>query len=310
MWPAIIGAAASLAGNALNSASASSAATKSFERQKDLMSLQQQYAVENWNREVNYNDPKEQMRRLEQAGLNPNLVYGNGAAGLEAPSTAAPTAPSAPMAQTPFVDFASSANQLSQVAANLANVDKTKAETVAKDIENIFNRKVLDERIRSYSLANDLTEAQTREVWTKINNLEQQSSLIVAQLNSKYIENGLIKAQTEESELRKKLLEREYEWYPDKVKAEIRSKLAAARCDEATAGHITTMLPYLVTGQKFANGISAIEFMLANEYGEFDKISGYVQVAAGLLLDLIGSGALLKNAIKPAVRRSHVTSGR
>lgn len=310
MWPAIIGATASLAGTALNIDSASKAATKSYERQKDLMSLQQQYAVENWNREVNYNDPKEQMRRLEQAGLNPNLVYGNGAAGLEAPSTAAPTAPSAPMAQTPFVDFASSANQLSQVVANLAQADKNKAQTVAQDIENIFNRKVLDERIKSYSLTNNLTEAQTKEVWSKINNLEQQSSLIVAQLNSKYIENGLIKAQTAESESRKVLLEREIEWYPDKVKAEIKAKLAAAGCDEATAGQITTMLPYLVTGQKFANGTSAIDFILADKYGEFDKIAGYVRDAAGILSNWVGSGALLKNAIKPAVRRSHVTSGR
>jgi len=32
--------------------------------------------LENWHRQNAYNDPQEQMRRLKEAGLNPNLVYG------------------------------------------------------------------------------------------------------------------------------------------------------------------------------------------------------------------------------------------
>jgi hypothetical protein len=36
-------------------------------------------SLQNWNRENEYNDPKQQMQRLREAGLNPNLVYGNGA---------------------------------------------------------------------------------------------------------------------------------------------------------------------------------------------------------------------------------------
>lgn len=36
-------------------------------------------ALTDWNRQVIYNSPQMQMARLKQAGLNPNLVYGNGA---------------------------------------------------------------------------------------------------------------------------------------------------------------------------------------------------------------------------------------
>lgn len=40
--------------------------------------------LEMWNRANVYNSPEEQMKRLTAAGLNPNLVYGNGAAQSQA----------------------------------------------------------------------------------------------------------------------------------------------------------------------------------------------------------------------------------
>lgn len=46
-----------------------------------------------WNLQNDYNSPNAQMQRLKQAGLNPNLIYGNGAttqAGSVAASKAAP----------------------------------------------------------------------------------------------------------------------------------------------------------------------------------------------------------------------------
>ena len=40
---------------------------------------QQRYDLEAWNRTNAYNHPMQQMNRLRQAGLNPNLIYGRGA---------------------------------------------------------------------------------------------------------------------------------------------------------------------------------------------------------------------------------------
>ena len=43
------------------------------------------HALEDWDRQNAYNHPAQQMQRLKEAGLNPNLVYGNGATTLAAP---------------------------------------------------------------------------------------------------------------------------------------------------------------------------------------------------------------------------------
>ena len=40
--------------------------------------------LEQWNRANEYNLPVNQMARLKQAGLNPNLVYGSGAGQVQA----------------------------------------------------------------------------------------------------------------------------------------------------------------------------------------------------------------------------------
>lgn len=184
MWPAIVGAAGSVAGSLVNAFSSSSAADKAFERQKELMSLQQQYAVENWNREVNYNDPKAQMQRLKNAGLNPNLVYGNGAAGLEAPPTAAPTAPAAPMQNTSPGNFGSAVSDAVQAAVGIFNAKKAKSETVAQDIENKYLLETLHDRIEAVSLSNGWTKQQTAKALEETTNLTQMYGLLVAQQNA------------------------------------------------------------------------------------------------------------------------------
>lgn len=51
------------------------------QRQSSMELAKYQYSrdLEMWNRANQYNSPQEQMKRLEAAGLNPNLVYGSGA---------------------------------------------------------------------------------------------------------------------------------------------------------------------------------------------------------------------------------------
>lgn len=57
---------------------------------RQLAEMQNQWNIEQWNRENAYNTPQAQMARLKAAGLNPNLVYGslNGAANVSAQSPA------------------------------------------------------------------------------------------------------------------------------------------------------------------------------------------------------------------------------
>jgi hypothetical protein len=51
------------------------------ETMMDLQHLTNQQNVDFWNMQNAYNTPLEQMRRLKEAGLNPNLMYGKGTTG-------------------------------------------------------------------------------------------------------------------------------------------------------------------------------------------------------------------------------------
>lgn len=57
---------------------ASTAATNSSQMNLATMTnrTQRQYALEDWNRQNEYNSPAAQMERYRKAGLNPNLIYG------------------------------------------------------------------------------------------------------------------------------------------------------------------------------------------------------------------------------------------
>lgn len=179
--PAIIGAIGAIGSNAINNGMSGANAEKAFERQKELMALQQQYAVENWSRENNYNTPAAQKARLKAAGLNPDLMYGNGAAGLQAGSVAAPTAPSAPMAQT--VPMGNPIAEGAAAAQGIAAAKKAGAETVGQVIENEFLTKTLQDRVRAVALQNNWTEQQTNKAIEETANLQQQYGLLVAQQN-------------------------------------------------------------------------------------------------------------------------------
>ena len=50
-----------------------------------MYNVQRQDALTDWNNINQYNSPEEQMKRLKNAGLNPNLVYDNGATTTAAP---------------------------------------------------------------------------------------------------------------------------------------------------------------------------------------------------------------------------------
>lgn len=52
---------------------------------KEMYDLQRKDALTDWERNNAYNSPQAQMQRLQEAGLNPNLVYGTGSATQNTP---------------------------------------------------------------------------------------------------------------------------------------------------------------------------------------------------------------------------------
>lgn len=67
-----------LASNLMNNLFAGRRAKKQYQFDKKLMEKQNQMNIDMWNLQNEYNSPIAQMQRYQDAGLNPNLLYGNG----------------------------------------------------------------------------------------------------------------------------------------------------------------------------------------------------------------------------------------
>lgn len=75
-----IAAAGSLAGGIIGNRAAARENQKQRAATMQLAKYQYQTDLDMWNRANAYNSPEEQMKRLQAAGLNPNMVYGSGSA--------------------------------------------------------------------------------------------------------------------------------------------------------------------------------------------------------------------------------------
>lgn len=75
----VIAAGASILGNIINTGAQRRQNQAQRAWEEKMYSVQRQDALADWNRQNEYNLPSAQMQRLKAAGLNPNLVYGNGA---------------------------------------------------------------------------------------------------------------------------------------------------------------------------------------------------------------------------------------
>lgn len=121
---------------------------KNREYNLNLARLQNQWNIEQWNRENAYNTPAAQRARLAAAGMNPDLAYGEGVSANIAASSPEMTA-GAPSVPTDVSNLANkqtigdavrSAMQLrlveSQAKANDAGAKKTDQETKNLAVEN------------------------------------------------------------------------------------------------------------------------------------------------------------------------------
>lgn len=120
---------------------------------EQLIKEQNQLNLQQWNRENLYNSPSEQMKRLKVAGLNPNLMYGNGAGSLlSAPS------PEMQAAHTdaPQVDPLTAA-QIANIDADTRHKD---AETRREDEKQPLTLQKLSKEVESFDYQIDVLKSQ------------------------------------------------------------------------------------------------------------------------------------------------------
>jgi len=132
------------------------------EHEEYMYNMQKQDSLDAWNRTNAYNSPEEQMNRLRQAGLNPNLVYGKGAdTTAQTLSTPKPT-PSSKNA--PMLD----ANALNASMGNVSNklmeyydVKRTQAQTDNLNEQNALMKK--EALLTDAKTANTVSQTATND---------------------------------------------------------------------------------------------------------------------------------------------------
>lgn len=86
-----------------------------------------------WHMQNEYNSPQAQMQRLKDAGLNPNLVYGNGAdaisGNLQAPS---PSISNSTRFENPITD-ANIFSQMANLSKSSAQIDLMRQQTITQE---------------------------------------------------------------------------------------------------------------------------------------------------------------------------------
>lgn len=181
---------------------------KTREYNLNLAKMQNQWNLEQWNRENEYNAPKAQMQRLADAGLNPDLFYQNGVSGMTAASSPSMTAgaPATPqdmsaLGQKKTVGQAmqeglQGAMLGAQVRLMNAQADKTEKEAEGQGLKN-QNILALDKATLDKMLVDtDLSKEQKREVTQNIENLKKANTQLDYVISNLALQNqGLTQQQ-------------------------------------------------------------------------------------------------------------------
>lgn len=135
--------------------------TQQQEWNRQQAEWQNQVNIQNWQMQNEYNNPFNQMKRLQEAGLNPNLMYGNGSAST-GNATSAPDAASvnsAPMsAPRANFDFSRLGTDAMQAAISLRQQDNN--DKLAQSQVDYNRAKVATEEAKALNLmaGTDLTK--------------------------------------------------------------------------------------------------------------------------------------------------------
>lgn len=182
----IIAGAGSLIGGLFGGSGSSKAAKYQLQAARETNKMNYQIAQENnafnermWDKQNAYNSPVEQRKRLEQAGLNPNLMMNGGSAGT---AESAPTADTSGVQQVPdigstiasgYQQFGNSlSNAASQIAGMVYNNDlqqanAAKANADANSASQDAQYKALQNQFAAAQFLADLREKQYRGLIAK-----------------------------------------------------------------------------------------------------------------------------------------------
>lgn len=205
-----------------------------------LAKQQNQWNIEQWNRENAYNDPSAQMSRLRNAGLNPDLMYSNGVSGLTAASSPDMTsgAPSSPVDMSALGSKATIGEMYQSIQQAMLNdevINKTKQEgrktgfeANSASVEALYKAarseqelKIGDTTISLNKSVVDLNRVDADKAAVEINKVAEETNLLVARRHEILAAIENMDAKTAQTKLETYLASKEFELLVKKTTAEI-----------------------------------------------------------------------------------------
>ena len=179
-----IGAGAGLALNAVGSffqnRSNKHRQQEAFAQQEKMQALQNAYNTRMWHMSNEYNSPANQMRLLKEAGLNPNLIYGQMS---DISSTPMHSGSGSAPGFAQMSNVMSSVDPLTVAQARLANAqaDKLDIETTREYTFSKFDEQLLSGKVEYQSISivgqkvlNSLNDQQRKQLYQLTKNAEKQ----------------------------------------------------------------------------------------------------------------------------------------
>lgn len=161
-----------LLGSAITAASSSKSVRETNKANRELAEQQNEWNVQQWNRENEYNSPSAQVQRLKEAGLNPAMMYDTGGSVVNTSSSKESANLANQVALTGVNPLMGVGESMSQASQNLLQKEKTAAE-----VRN------LDHNSEYQSVQTELIQKQTEGMQIQFENWRKQGALTDAQTN-------------------------------------------------------------------------------------------------------------------------------
>lgn len=279
---------------------------RQFGYQMEMAKWQNDVNRENWERQNEYNSPSAQMARLQEAGLNPNLVYNGGsattAAGSMAPA-ASPGTPSIPDYGKYAQSFASSMSGLLDQALKAANIEKVAQETdnlktYQRSMVTDIQHKELLNIFQNYANAKTQAEAEIwadlldeRLIGMRANNFLTDSKRFLTDVQKNYIE-GPQTANTYSSTARNIAELGLIEYRKQVMLAQIQDTLASAGLKNAQANKVSYEISNLIEDHKLKKAtLRSKEFQ--NALDDILRTTGMDVRSRNALKDQLYQGVIL-----------------
>lgn len=245
-----------------------------FSREERI--AQQQWIEDMQDKTNAYNTPSSQMTRYKQAGLNPDLVYGQlDTSNMSAPSPASqastPTAGNVPRSNSlGYIGQSISefGMQQAQIENMRANTNKTNAETKKLDIENESLPDMLRQTYKNLVTQGNLSE---KEIEKKNVEIQQISASTQSALENIKLIQAEVRGKNDEIDYRS--VQRAMD--TDEWKARMKAYQMKYDLDKQQFDHLEKMLPKLLqeknlTMQSLANQVflSSQEVEYQRQYGD------------------------------------------